>query len=111
MKLVTFEIDKITNLIVQFPVFIQPYTQQLLILFQMEIVPVPIIDQNTQTHSYTHLQVERPYITLNSEMYITIRQKELRMCKRIDYEFYCIVKHKSNYSCKGAIYFDLDPEL
>ena len=47
MKLVTFGIDKERNLIIQFPVFIQPYMQQLLILYQVETVPVPIIDQNT----------------------------------------------------------------
>ena len=44
MKLVTFGIDKYRNLIIQFPVFIQPYTQQLFILYQIETVPVPIID-------------------------------------------------------------------
>ena len=88
MKLVTFSIDKDKNLIIQFPVFIQPYTQQLLILHQIETVPVPIIDQNTQTHSYTHLQVDRPYVALNSETYITIRQQELRTCKRKGHEFY-----------------------
>ena len=58
-----------------------------------------------------HLQVDRPYIALNSETYITIRQKELRTCKRIGYEFYCeelfVVKHKSKYSSESAIYFDL----
>ena len=32
MKLVTFGIDQNRNLKIQFPVFIQPYTQQLLIL-------------------------------------------------------------------------------
>ena len=48
MQLVTFGINKDKNLIVQFPVFIQPYTQQPLILYQIETVPVPIIDQNTQ---------------------------------------------------------------
>ena len=52
-------------------------------------VPVPVIDQNTQAHSYTHLQLDRPYIALNSETYITIRQQELRTCERIGYEFYC----------------------
>ena len=46
MKLVTFGIDKDRNLIVQFLVFIQPYTQQPLILYQIETVPAPIIDQN-----------------------------------------------------------------
>ena len=79
--------DTDKNLVIQFPVFIQPYTQQLLILYQIETVPVPIIDHNTQEQSYTHLQVDRPYVALNSETYITIRQQELRTCKRIDYEF------------------------
>ena len=111
MKLVTFGIDKDRNLIIQFLVFIQPYTQQPLILYQTETVPVPIIDQNTQAHFYAHLQIGKPYIALNSETYITIRQQELRTCKGIGYEFYCkelfVVKHKSKYSCESAIYFNL----
>ena len=114
MKLVTFGIDKERNLIIQFPVFIQLYTQQPLILYQIETVPVPIIDQNTQVQSYTHLQIKKPYIALNSETYITIRQQELWTCKRIGYEFYCedlfVVKHKSKYSYKSAIYFNLNSE-
>ena len=65
MKLVTFGIDSDRNLIVQFPVFIQSFTQQSLILYQIETVPVPVIDQNTQAHFYTHLQVDRLYMTLN----------------------------------------------
>ena len=72
MQLVTFAINKDKNLIIQFPVFIQPYTQQPLILYQLETVPVPITDQNTQTQSYTHLQVEKPYTALNSGTYISI---------------------------------------
>ena len=110
MQLVTFGINKDKNLIIQFPVFVQPYTQQPLILYKLETVPVPIIDQNTQAQSYTQLQVHKPYIALNSETYISIRQQELRTCKRIGYEFYCkelfIVKHKSAYSCESMIYFD-----
>ena len=55
MQLVTFGIDRDKNLIVQFPIFIQPHTQQPLILCQLETVPVPILDQNNRTHSYTYL--------------------------------------------------------
>ena len=48
-------------------------------------------------------------------MYITVRQQELRTCKRIGYEFYCeelfVVKDKSKYSCESAIYFYMDPEI
>ena len=112
MKLVTFVMDRNKNLKTQFPVFIQPYTQQPLVLLQIETEPVPIIDQNTQVDSYMDLQVGRPYIALSSEIYITIRQQEHRTCKRIGYEFYCkelfMVKHKSEYSCKSVIYSDLD---
>ena len=74
MKLVAFDIDKERNLIIQFPVFLQPYTQQSLILYQIETVLVPIIDQNTQAHSYTYLQINKPYIALNSETYMTASQ-------------------------------------
>ena len=73
MKLVAFGIDKDRNLIIQFPVCIQTYTQQPLILYQIETVLVPIIGQNKQAHSYAHLQIDRPYIALNSETCITIR--------------------------------------
>ena len=108
MKLVTFGIDRDRNLIIQFPVLIWPYTQWLLILYQIETVLVPIIHQNTKADSYTHLQVDRPYIAQNTEINITIRQQELRTCKRRGYEFYCeelfLVKHKSKYSCESAIY-------
>ena len=38
MPLITFGIEKDKNLIVQFPVFVQPYTQQPLILYQLETV-------------------------------------------------------------------------
>ena len=78
IKLVNFGIDKDRNLIIQFPVFIQPYTQQPLIFYQIETVPIPIIDQNMQAHSYTHLQIDKPYIALNSETYITIRQARIK---------------------------------
>ena len=75
MKLVTFGIDRKRNLIRQFPIFMQPYKQQpfiSLILFQLETVPVPIIDKNTKANSYTELQIKKHYIALNSETYINI---------------------------------------
>ena len=115
MQLVTFGIDRDKNLIVQFPIFIQPYTQQPLILYQLKTVPVPILDQNDRAHSYTHLQVEKPYIALNSETYISLQQQEIRTCKRNCYECYCgelfVMKHKTKYSCESAIYFNLRTDI
>ena len=114
MQLMTFGINKDKNLIIQFPEFIQLYIQQPLILYQIETVPFPIIDQNTQAQSYTHLEDNKPYIALNYETYISIRQQELRTFKRIGYEFYCeelfIVKHQSKYSCESMIYFNQNAE-
>ena len=103
------------NLIIQFPIFVKPYTQKPLILYQLETVPIPILDKNTKAQSHIHLQIRKPYITLNSETYISLRQQELRSCKRIGYEFYCeelfVVKHKTSYSCESAIYFKLTTDI
>ena len=49
MKLVTFGINKKRNLIIQFLIFVQPYTQQPLILYQIEMIPVPIVDTKYQS--------------------------------------------------------------
>ena len=48
MKLLTFGIDQDENLIIQFPVFVAPYTQARLMLYQIETVPVPILDMNNR---------------------------------------------------------------
>ena len=56
MKLVTFGIDSERNLIIQFPVFVQLYTQTKLILYQVETVPVPILDTGNKVQSYTQTQ-------------------------------------------------------
>ena len=108
IKLVTFGIDNQRNLIVQFPVFIQPYTQKRLVMYQIETVPVPILDKNEQVHSYTELKIEKLYIALNEETFITLHSQELKMSKRIRYEYYCkelfVIKSKMSYSCASAIY-------
>ena len=110
MKIVTFGIDYQKNLIIQFPVFVQPYTQTKLTLYQVETVPVPIRDANNKIQSYTQLKIEKPYIALNDETYISIHPQELNNCKRIGYEYFCeelfVVKGKHRYRCASAMYFN-----
>ena len=65
VQLVTFGTDREMNLVIQFPVFIQPYIQKPLIQYQLETVPVPILDTNTEAQSFTHLHGNKPYIALN----------------------------------------------
>ena len=115
MKLVTFGTDNQRNLIVQFPVFVQPYTQRRLVMYQIETVPIPNLDRNDQVQSYTQITINKPYIALNTETYITLQSQELSTCKKIGYEYYCeelfVVKSTSRYSCTSAIYFNLGPQI
>ena len=77
MKLVTFGIDQDRNLTIQFPVFIQPYMQKPLTLYQAETIPVLILDMNEKADSYTWIGIDKPYIALNP------RYLHLYTCRRI----------------------------
>ena len=114
MKLVTFGIDYQKNLI-QFPVFVQLYTQTKLTLYQVKTVPVPILDANNTVQAYTQLKIEKPYIALNDETYISICPQELNNCKKIGYEYFCeelfVVKSKHKYSCTSAVYFNSNYDI
>ena len=69
--------------------FVAPYTQARLTLYQIETFPVPILDMNDRAQSYTQLKIVKPYIALNDEMYISLRSQEVNACKRIGYEYFC----------------------
>ena len=115
MKLVMFGIDNQKNLIIQFPVFVQPYTQTKLTLYLIETVPIPILDANNKAQSYTQLKIEKPYIALNEETCISLHPQESNTCKKIRYEYFCeelfVVKSKHKYSCAHTIYFNLNHEI
>ena len=55
------------------------------------------------------------YIALNKGMYITLHTQELKMCKKIGYEYYYeelfVVKSKTRYSCTSTIYFNLESDV
>ena len=57
-------------------------------MYQIETVLVPILDKNKQAQLYTELKVEKLYNALNEETYITLHLQEMKMCKRIGYEYY-----------------------
>ena len=84
-------------------------------MYQIETVPVTILDENKQAHSYAELKIEKLYIALNEEMYIRLHTQELKMCKKIGYEYYCeelfVVESKTRYSCISAIYFNLESDV
>ena len=57
MKLFMFGIDNQKNLKIQFPVCVQPYKQTKLTMYQVETVPVPILDSSNKIQSYTQLKI------------------------------------------------------
>lgn len=111
MKLVTFSVDSHHSLVVTFPILIKNYHRDPLILYEIETVPVPINDLNLDANSYTKVVIDKPYIAINNDYYIQLRLQELRMCKTMQYEYYCeelfLVKHKSKHSCASSLFFDL----
>ena len=115
MKLVTFGIDKKRTLIIQFPIFVQQYIQQPLILYQIKTVPVPIVGKNTKAKFLYGNTSKETIHSIKFRNIYKYTSAELATCKRIGYEFYCeelfVVRHKSIHSCESAIYFDLDTDI
>ena len=113
MKMVTFAVDQRTHsLIMTFPAFIKNNKQPPLSLYEVETVPVPIIDKNVKANSYSQVRIEKSYIAAGTDYYIQLRVSELLMCKSIRH-IYCeelfVIKHKSRHSCVSAIFYNLGP--
>ena len=114
MKIVTFSVDQQAHsLILTFPAFIKNYKQPPLSLYEVETVPVPIIDKNVKANSYSQVRIEKSYIAAGTDYYIQLRISELLMCKSIRHIYYCeelfVIKHKSRHSCVRAIFYNLGP--
>ena len=114
MKMVTFFVDQQAHsLILTFPAFIKNYKQPPLSLYEVETVPVPIIDKNIKADSYSQVRIEKSYIAAGTDYYIQLRISELLMWKSIRYIYYCeelfVIKHKSRHSCVSAIFYNLGP--
>ena len=86
MKIISFSCDRDFNLVLQFPDFIEPYTQKPLALHQLEAVPVPIKYKNTEANSYLWLQPR-----------ISLTVAKLSSCKHNGHEYFLesifLVKH------------------
>ena len=61
------------------------------------------------------MKIDKPYIVLDEETYISLHPQELNTCKRIGYEYFWeelfVVKNRNRYSCASAIYFNLGSEI
>ena len=73
------------------------------------------MDASNKIQSYTQLKIEKPYIALNDETYISNCPQELNNCKKIGYEYFCeelfMVKSKHRYSCASTVYFNSNHDI
>ena len=115
MKLATFSLDKYFNLVVTFPIFIVPYHHQPLSLYEIETVPVPIVDQDPEASSFTELMIQKPYFAASDSSYIQLRNPELFCCKKVQEEYFCeetfMVKHTHHHTCESALFYNRSEEL
>ena len=115
MRLVTFGIDELDRLVVCFPIFVKDFSRESMTLYQIETVPVPIVDENLEANSYSQVTINKPYIATNDDYYIQLVMEELFMCKQIKQIYFCeelfLVKHKTKHSCESAIFYDLSSTL
>ena len=90
MKMVTCAVgQQAYSLIVTFPAFIKNYKQPPLSLYEVETVPVPILDKNVKANSYSQVRIDKRYIAAGTDYYIQLRISELLMCKSIRHIYYC----------------------
>ena len=77
-------------------------------LYQIETVPVPIVDKNLEANSYSQAIMKKPYIATNADYYVQLEIEELFMCKQISHIYFCeelfLVKHKTKHSCESALF-------
>ena len=110
MRLVIFGIDELDRLVVCFPIFVKDFSRESMTLYQIETVPVPIVDENLEANSYSQVLINKPYIATNDDYYIQLVMEELFMCKEIKQIYFCeelfLVKHKTKHSCESAIFYD-----
>ena len=115
MRLVTFGIDDEERLVVCFPIFVKDFNREAFTLYQIETVPVPIVDTNLEADSYSEPLVNKPYIATNADYYIQLEMEELFMCKPIKQIYFCeeifLVKHKTKHSCESALFYNLSSTL
>ena len=112
MRLVTFGIDENDRLVVCFPIFVKDFSRKSMTLYQIETVPVPILDTNEEANSYSQAVINKPYIATNNDYYIQLKIEELFMCKQIKHIYFCeelfLVKHKTKHSCESALFYNLE---
>ena len=105
---VSFEYDKVFNLLLQFSVFNEAYTQKLLALYRLETAPVAGQRQQYRNKFVYMAAVQEKLFGLIEEDCISPSSAHLATHKDIGHEYFCeaiyLVKHRTPQSCESAIF-------
>ena len=105
-------------LVLQIPIYVKHYQQQILDLFSLQRVPVPYHPNRkslVEKHAYTWLKQDCDMLAMSNSTYLALDSKQLPNCKRFSTMYYCknlfLVTHRSEHSCESAIYWNESTNL
>ena len=84
MKLATFGLDSDGSMVVAFPVFVKDHASkpktEMKLKYEIEMVKVPIPDQNKEADSYSEVKYSKPYLAINNDYYIQAENSGVVLC-------------------------------
>ena len=102
----------IDDLLLQLLILIKLKVQVTMLLFSIEMAPVPR-DAETylgEEREYTQIIPETELIALTENNYIPLTQAQISLCAKIGYMYYCeyahLLKKCMEHTCLSAIYYD-----
>ena len=104
----------IDDLLLQLPILIKLKVQVPMLLFSIEMAPVPL-DAETylgEKREYTQIIPETELIALTENNYIPLMQAQISLCAKIGYMYYCEYQGSdvNMKQCKMIVTFDTIPE-
>ena len=104
--------NTIDDLLLQLPILIKLKVQVPMLLFSIEMAPVPL-DAETylgEKREYTQIIPETELIALTENNYIPLTQAQISLCAKIGYMYYCeyahLLKKCTEHTCMSAIYYN-----
>ena len=114
--MITFSISH-DQLLVNIPVLLHLNNQKDLTLYSIDTVPMPFDTETLdgKNDEYTFINNSYPYMAINQENYIPLDERQLRLCNKMGATHYCensyVLQHRSDHTCKSAIYYRTDPKM
>ena len=104
------------QLLVNIPIFLRLITEKELMLYSIDIVPMPF-DTDTldgKNKEYTFINNSYPYLVLNAHNCISLPKPQLRLCNKTGSTYYCqdsyVLCQRTQHTCESTIYYKMDVE-